>query len=68
MANQYNPDLYVFRPPLKKRAPLLEVTKHIPISVGEYTLLMLYEVVVALLQMYKEDTSKAKEREPCFFS
>ncbi len=64
VANQYNPDLYVFRPPQKKRTPLLEVTKHIPISVGEYTLLMAYEVVIALIQVYREDTSKEKGFRP----
>ena len=68
VANQYNPDLFVFRPPQKKRTPLLEVTKHIQISVGEYTLLMLYEVVVALLQAYKEDTSKEKCLRPLFLT
>ncbi len=68
VANQYDPELYIFRPPQKKRTPLLEVTKHIPISVGEYTLLMTYEVVVALLQAYKEDTSKEKCLRPLFLT
>ncbi len=68
VANQYDPELYVFRPPQKKRTPLLEVTKHIAIPVGEYTLLMTYEVVIALLQAYKEDTSKEKCLRPLYLT
>lgn len=64
VANQYNPDLFVFRPPQKKRTPLLEATKHIPLSVGEYPLLMTYEVVIALIQVYRGDTSKEKILRP----
>ena len=62
--NQYNPDLFVFRPPEKKRTPMLEATKHIPVSVGEYTLRMTYEVVIALIQVYRGDTSKEKILRP----
>ena len=62
--NQYNPDLFVFRPPEKKRTPLLEATKNIPITGGEYTLRMTYEVVIALIQVYRGDTSKEKILRP----
>ena len=62
--NQHKPDMGLFHPPEKKRTPLLEATKHIPISVGEYPLLMTYEVVIALIQVYRGDTSKEKILRP----
>ena len=62
--NQHKPDMGLFHPPEKKRTPLLEATKHIPIPVGEYPLLVTYEVVIALIQVYSGDTSKEKILRP----